>query len=188
MINMPSPSEVPLLPKLSCITWTLRSEHGDLHIRSVLSRAALAGNGRPAPGDTKESLTRLLKRAATEVPWPELPAYTAHMFGTYFWALTIIGKFGEPEAAVEILNRHVEDVEKYVGAPNLVATYLISRLDWLLSAAVKFESDEGKRGAYVAEAKGLMDRATRSLRGLRRQDWDHLVSSSATTSELTVRG
>jgi hypothetical protein len=45
-------------------------------------------------------------------------------------------------------------------------------LEWLLAAARKVEDeDEGKRDAYVAEAKGLMERATQSLRALQFNDW-----------------
>jgi hypothetical protein len=39
------------------------------------------------------------------------------------------------------MNRHVEDVERHVKAPNHLAKYYVYRLDWLLSAAVKFEGD-----------------------------------------------
>jgi hypothetical protein len=85
---------------------------------------------------------------------------------------------GEPKAAIEILNRHVEDVERHVVAPKYVAIYHLYRVIWRLSAALEVEGDEGKRGPYVAEAKGLMERATRSLRGLRPHDWSDFVSGS----------
>jgi predicted regulator of Ras-like GTPase activity (Roadblock/LC7/MglB family) len=70
----------------------------------------------------------------------------------------------------------VEDIERKLVKPNEVATFYIHRVDWLLAAAVKFEEDEAKRGAYVAEAKGLMERATRSLRTLQPEDWREVVS------------
>jgi hypothetical protein len=70
------------------------------------------------PGDTKDMLTRLVKRATTELPWPELPGGTDEMFAVHLRALTMIAQYGEPEAAVEILSRHVEDVERGVVAPN----------------------------------------------------------------------
>jgi hypothetical protein len=140
--------------------------------------------GRPAPGDTKEGLIRLLKRAVTELPWPKLPGGTEEMFETQLTALTRIAESDEPEAAVEILSRHVEDVETGVKARNYMAIYHIYRLDWLLAAARKFNGHEGKRDAYVAEAKGLMERATGSLRSLQPQDWDVPVGSS--TSAWTL--
>jgi hypothetical protein len=91
----------------------------------------------------------------------------------------------DPEAALETLRRHGEDMERYVGAgaPSLRTKYYIYRLEWLMAAAVKVDGDEEKRGAYVAEARGLMGRATQSLRGLRSQDWDPecLVSASASS-------
>jgi hypothetical protein len=90
--------------------------------------------------------------------------------------LTRIAQFGEPEAAVEILSRHVEHVEGCIMALSHTAAYNICRLDWLLQAARKVEEDEGKRGAYVAEAKEVMERATRSVRGLQPHDWTDLVS------------
>jgi hypothetical protein len=61
VLGNPSPSEAHVLPKLSAITWTIRPECSDLHMVS-----------RPAPGDTKETLVRLLKRAAAELPWWEI--------------------------------------------------------------------------------------------------------------------
>jgi hypothetical protein len=125
-------------------------------------------------GDTKDVLIRLLKWAITEVPWPELPGGTKKMFEVQMDALDIIAECGEPEAAVEILSRHVEDVERYVSGPSRLAMYCIYRLAWLLGAAWKVK-DRGKKSAYVAEAKGLMERAMRSLRDL--QDWDQNVRS-----------
>jgi hypothetical protein len=163
LLSYPDPSELRLLPKLSAVTWTTRPEYSGVHTSSLISRADLLGMGRPAPGDTKEGLIRLLKRAVMELPWPELPGGTEEMFKTQLTALTRIAESGEPEAAVEILSRHVEDVETGVKARDHVAIYHIYRLDWLLAAARKFNGHEGKRGAYVAEAKGLMERATRSL-------------------------
>jgi hypothetical protein len=170
-----------LLPKLSAITWTTRASFKGLHILSLKSRADLIGEGRPAPGDTKETLIRLLKRATTELPWPELPGGTEEMFETFFGALDRISGFDEPEAAVEILSRHVEDVEGRVTDIRHLAIYFIHRLDWLLTAAWRIRLDEGdeeKRGAYLAEAKGLMGRATRSLRGLQPEDFDNKVCDS----------
>jgi hypothetical protein len=170
------PSSHAQLLKLSAITWTLRHQHPDKHIVSLNSRAILIDKGRPAPGDTKEKLIHLLKRATTELPWPPLPQGLRQMFAFYVIALNIIAKFGEPEAAVEILKRHVEDVERHVTAPNRVATYLIYRLDWLLSAAIKVSKDTELMDAYLAEAKGVMERAAWSLRGLQSQDWGLDVS------------
>jgi hypothetical protein len=178
LLNDRDPPELPLLPKLSAITWTTRSHDSDLHVASLNCRARHLDEGRPVPGDTKEMLTRLLKRATTELPWPELPGGTEMMFQIHLRALTKTTRLGEPEAAVEVLSRHVEEIERKVVAPNHVAKYYIYRLDLLLEAAMKFEEDEGKRDAYVAEAKGLMGRATRSLRSLRPQDWDFLVRAS----------
>jgi hypothetical protein len=93
--------------------------------------------------------------------------------------LNTIAVSGEPEAAVEIFNSHVEEVGNYAVAPHHLATYYIYRLDCLLLAARGAEKDEGKRGAYVAEAKGLMERATRSLYGLLSQSWNVEVRSTA---------
>jgi hypothetical protein len=102
-------------------------------------------------------------------------------FEAYFHTVTFVGLFGEEVAAVETLRRHAEDVERRVGAPNLVAKYYVCRLQALLAAAEKIEE---RRGAYVAEAKGVMERATRSLRGLQSEDWDNIVSASACFSRL----
>jgi hypothetical protein len=168
------PSNVPLLLKLSALTWTARPEK--LHVLSICCRASLVDKGRPAPGDTQERVNQLLKRAVTEIPWPELPGGVKRMFEVQMLALHFMARLGEPEAAVEILSRHVEDIESEVGASFLglgyIAKYYIYRLDWLLSAAVKFEGDEEKRGAYVAEAKGLVGRAipTLAVRALARQN------------------
>jgi hypothetical protein len=140
---------------------------------SLIGRATLLQMGQPLPGDTKETLIRLLKRAVTELPWPELPLGTTEMLETHCRALTVLDHLGEPEIAVEISGRHVEDVERHViKAPLLLAAFYICRLDWLLSAAWKYSKcgicgncancDEVKRGAYVAEAKGLMERTTRA--------------------------
>jgi hypothetical protein len=178
----PDPSEVPLLLKLSAISWTDGVNPG-LHIMTVCTRAVQ--DGRPARGDTKETLMPLLKRAVTELPRPELPQDTELLEKTHFWALSIIADMGEPEAAVAILSPHVEYVEKKVADPKFAATFHISRWEWLLSAARKVERDEGKRSAYVAEARGMMGRAMRSLRGLRLEDWDDYVSDS--TSKLRLR-
>jgi hypothetical protein len=147
-----------------------------LHFLSLMSRADLLDDGRPAPGDTKKGVIRLLMRAATELSWPKFPRETDDLFSLHLRALLMISRLGEPEAAIEILSRHLEDIERSVVAPDLVATYCIYRLEWLLSAAIKFYEDDGKRCAYVAEAKGLMERATLSLRGLPPQDWDETVS------------
>jgi hypothetical protein len=74
----------------------------------------------------------------------------------------------------------VENVERKLVAPNHVATFYIQRLYLLLCAEGKCDRvcDEGKRSAFAAEAKGVIKRVTRSLRGLRSQDWDDLVRSS----------
>jgi hypothetical protein len=174
----PEPSELPLFPKLSAITWTTRPQHCELHIQGLIGRAILLDKGHPLTGDTKAKLIQLLKRAVTELPWPELPGGTIEMIETYFGALTCLDKFGEPEAAVEISSRHVEDVEKKVVTSDHLGMYQVFRLDWLLSAAYTNRDDEAKRGAYVAEAKGLMERVRRSLRGSRSQDWVARVSGS----------
>jgi hypothetical protein len=171
------PSKVPLLMKLSTITWTSRRRYSDLHFASLISRVDLMIKGRPAPGDIKEKLVPLFKRAAAELPWPELPGGTELMFNHPLQALSFVARCGEPEAALEIFSGHVEDVERKVSACNIVAKIYIYRLHWLLSAAVKFDEDEGRRGAYVAEAKGMMGRATRSLRGLQQEDFIMPVSA-----------
>jgi hypothetical protein len=180
ILKDPDVSELPFLLKLSAITWIVRPhrDYSNWHLCTLIIRKALLEQRRPAPGDSEELLVRLLKRATRELPWPQLPADTEEMFDTCFRALTFIGQMGEPEAAVEILSRHVDDIERRVVAPNFMAQYYICRLDWLLAAAWKFDEDEGKRGAYVAEAKGLVGRATRSLRSLRSRDFDILVSES----------
>jgi hypothetical protein len=147
ILNDPDASELPLLLKLSAITWTIRPEDSNVHYCSLLSRAVLLEKERPAAaGDTKEKLVCLLKRAVTELSWPELPAETAVMFNTCFRALTEIATFGEPEAAVEILSRHMEHVERRIIGPNHMARYYTYRLDLLLWAAVKFEEDDLKSG------------------------------------------
>jgi hypothetical protein len=150
-----------------------------LHINSLISRGVRLANGQPAPGDTKERLIRLIKRATSELPWPELPGGTKDMFDAHLTLLSYVAEFGEPESAVEIFNAHVEEVERKVVAPNYAAKYYIYRLDWLLAAARKFVGDEGKRGAYVAEAKGLMERGIRSLRGMQLRDWSGHVRDSS---------
>jgi hypothetical protein len=177
-VDDPQPAIAALLTKCSAITWTLRSNpyYANQHHVSLVSRGALVESGRPAPGDTKETLTRLLKRAATEIPWPELPGGTEQMFCTQMRALIIIADFGEPEAAIEIMGRHVEDVERHVVARKFVVAYLICRSQWSLLAALKAWDDKEKTAGYVAEAKGLMERATRSLPGLQLHDWDAEVS------------
>jgi hypothetical protein len=125
IIEDPDPSELTLLLKFSALAWTLRSKSGTakLHIVSLLSRAEMCIKGRFAPGDTKEALIRLLKRAMTELPWPELPQDTHAMFAIQFGALALMAELGEPGAAVEIFNCHVEDVERHVVAPKHVARY-----------------------------------------------------------------
>jgi hypothetical protein len=163
ILDTPDSSELPILLKFSAITWTTRSLYGDVHIITLITRSKLLITEQPVPGDTEGGLTRLLKRALTELPWPELPEGTEQIFDFHLTALSFITAFGEPEVAVEILNRHVEDVERMIVAPNDLAKYYMYRLHWLLAAGVEFKEDEGKRGAYVAEAKGLMGRATRSL-------------------------
>jgi hypothetical protein len=180
-LSRPDPSELPKLLKLSAITWTIRSEQAWMHVSTLVIRAFLVQEGRPAPGDTKELLVRLLKRAPTELPWPELPEGTADLFDVHLKALMVLSKFGEPEAAAEIIKRHVENIERKLVGPNHMAQYYVHRLEWLLAAAAKFEEDEGKRGAYVAEAKGLMERATRSLQALQPEDWEGTVSDSTIT-------
>jgi hypothetical protein len=180
ILTAPDPSELPLLLKLSATTWTTRPRSCHMHVNSLNTRATLLNNGRPVPGDTKEGLIRLLKRATTELPWPELPI--ERILDAHLKALGFLAAFDEPEAAVEILSRHTEDVERHVVAPSHRAKYYLQRLDWLLSAARKVEGDdEEKRDAYVAEAKGVMARATQSLRGLRLEDWSGQVHDSAST-------
>jgi hypothetical protein len=129
----------------------------------------------PVPGDSIESLFPLFKRAITEFPWPQPPAEVKKMCGTYFMALGCLRWLCEPDVAIEILNRTVEDVERRIVAPIHVAEFHIFRVDWLLAAAWKFKEDEGRKGAYVAEAKGLMEGALRGLQGLQPEDWDHQV-------------
>jgi hypothetical protein len=178
----PEPSNLPLLLKFSAISWTTRPDNYDWHFRTLVSRAALLEKAGPALGDTKERLLGLLKRAALEAPtpWSEHPGEMEHLSETYMRSLTAIARFGEPQAAVEILNRRVKDEERNRMTPRVVAKHYLYRLVLLLAAAaVKSEGDERKRCAYVAEAKGLMERATRSLRGLHKQDWDEVVSDSA---------
>jgi hypothetical protein len=181
MWSDPNPSDVPMLLKFSAITWTTRTLLKrlllDAHFDSLHGRGILLEKGRPAPGDTQETLARLFKRASTELPWPELPGGTKLMFDVHLEALSTIARLGEPEAAVEILSRHVEDVESKVLAPNYMAKYYLLRLDWLLAAAEKFQGDEGRKDAYVTEAKGVMGRATRSLRDFQSKDWDGIVSN-----------
>jgi hypothetical protein len=70
VLNNPDPSELPLFLKLSAITWTIR--HHELHLRSLVIRAAWLESGRPVAGDTKATLARLLKRATAELSWPSL--------------------------------------------------------------------------------------------------------------------
>jgi hypothetical protein len=149
-----TPSDRRLLLKLSAITWTIRPEVHRQHLACLKTRAFLVLSGQPAPGDTKEVLIRLFKRATSELPWPALPTETGDLFSDYLGALAFVDQMGEPEAAVEILSRHVGEIERRLIAPNHVARFYIYRLDWLLAAGEKFEKDEGKRGAYVAEAKG----------------------------------
>jgi hypothetical protein len=180
IINNPGPSDLPLLPKLSAITWTNRV--GDMHFGSLHGRGILLDKGCPLPGDTKETLNRLLKRAATELPWPELPGDTRRLFMVQMTALAMIARFGEPEAALEILNHHVKDVDGRIIVPKYVAMYYLYRLDWLLATAVRVEEGDGNRGAYVAEAKGLMERLRRSLRDLQPEDWTAEVSYSTSPS------
>jgi hypothetical protein len=176
ILQDPDPSELSLLLKLSAIAWTIRSKLGHVHVISLNTRGLLLERGRPAPGDTKEGLIRLLKRALTELPWPELPGGTDEEFSSYLEALS---HFGESDAAVEILNRRVEDVERHVKAPYYLAQYYFCRLHWLLVASsMKTRVDRKVTVGYEAEAKGLMERATRSLRGLQSQDWDNRVSES----------
>jgi hypothetical protein len=128
MLTDPDPDERALVPKLSAVCWTLRDspsppDYTALHIMTIKVRTSWLHEGQPAAGDTKELLIRLLKRATTELPWPELPGGTKKMFDDQIFALKFIAKWGEPEAAVEILGRHVEDVERHVVAPNRLATY-----------------------------------------------------------------
>jgi hypothetical protein len=137
---------------------------------------------RPAPGDTKDRLMPLLKRAVTELPWPELPKGIPALFLTCFGALSLIADFGEPEEALEILSPHVKDVESKVVDRNYVAQYYIFRSEWLVSAAEKFKEDEGKRGAYVAEARGAMGRAVRNMPSLEADAW---TAGDAEVSYLT---
>jgi hypothetical protein len=188
ILQNPDPSDLAVLCKLSALSWTARKTHADLHITTLVSRGKSLNKGRPAPGDSKSTLIRLLSRAATELPWPELPGGTGPMFDVQFEALTMIADLGEPEVAVEILSHHVEDVERHVLNRNVVerkfvAEYYIYiyRLEWLLSAAVKLEGVDEKGGAYAAEAKGLMGPATQSLRALQSRDWNKTVQGSSVT-------
>jgi hypothetical protein len=92
-LTRPHPSELPKSLKLSAITWTMRPVNGWMHVFSLASRALLLETG-PAPGDTKELLIRLLKRASTELPWPELPGGTADLFDVHLKALMVLSKIG----------------------------------------------------------------------------------------------
>jgi hypothetical protein len=175
IFNDPDPSELLLFPKLTALAWTLRSRDAYRLVNCLQRRATWLLEGRPVPGDTKAILAILLKRAALKLPWPELPGGTQKMFDIHLEILAYLAQMGEPEAAVEICSHHMEEVERHVKAPNNVAKYHFYRLEWLLLAAGKEKEGEEKMGAYVAEAKGLMERATRSLRGLRKQDWDFQV-------------
>jgi hypothetical protein len=140
----PDPSELPLLLKVSAISWTTRPTCNDWHFISVIHRATSIIKGRPAPGDTKETLLRLLKRATSELAWPELPKGTEKLFLMCFRALSLIAGFGEPAAALAILDRHVNDLENKVVDREYAAKFYVFRLDWLLSAALKAVDEEGK--------------------------------------------
>jgi hypothetical protein len=177
MLNDPVPSDFPLLLKLSAITWTTRPDSSGLHFASLKTRALLLDKRRPVPGDTKETLLRLLKRAVTELPWPELPQGIKDLFEFHLQALNMVRGLGEPEAAVEIFTRHLEEVERKVVAPSHTAKLRLYHLEWLLSAADKVRRDDGRKNAYLAEAKGLIERATRSLRALQLHDWNPCVSA-----------
>jgi hypothetical protein len=190
LLTDPDPSERQLLPKFSAITWTLCPSFYGVHVLSLVRRAYLLPTGpllpgSPAPGDNKERLIGLFKRAAMEPPWPELPE-RKEAFDAYLMALTFIDDLGAPEAALEISGGHVENVERRVEAANCVAKFYIYRLEWLLTAAQDCERDADKRSTYVAEAKEFMARATRSLRGLQPQDFDSYVRSPDITC-LTCR-
>jgi hypothetical protein len=120
-----------------------------------------------------------------ELTWPELPKGIGKLL-TCFGALSMIAKFGEPETALAILNQRVNDLERKIVGREYEAKYYIYRLDWLVSAAWKFKEDEGKRGAYVEEARGLMGRAIRSVRGLQQQNYDQPVSGPTDCGWLRV--
>jgi hypothetical protein len=120
ILNQPGPSECLLLPKLSAITWTIGLHN--VHFASLARRVSLLQLERPAPGDTKEGLIRLLKRAATVIPWSNLSKAAHGNVVTQLSTLTNIVRLGEPEAAVKILARHAEDVEGHAVAPHRLAT------------------------------------------------------------------
>jgi hypothetical protein len=103
------------------------------------------------------------------------PRGTKAFFDVCLEALSYVAVFDGPEAALEILDRHVDDVERKVVAPNHLVKYYLHRLEWVLAAALNVE---GKRDAYVAEAKGLMKRATRDMRAMQLEDWDGQVCDS----------
>jgi hypothetical protein len=170
------PSDGATLLKLSATVWTLRDVSTVSHVASLRRRAVLLWDGRPVPGGTEEKLVGPFKRVVTETPRPELPGRTQEVFKVHLRALSLTALLGKPEAAVEVSSRHVPDVKRGVVAPKFVTKYHLCRLEWLLSAARKFEGDEGKREGYVAEAKEVTERATRGLRGLRPQDWEFGVS------------
>jgi hypothetical protein len=170
ILNDPDASELALLSKLSALAWTMRGDHSQYYLLTLKARAGLLGEERPVPGDTKELLLRLLKRPELRGEGIEL------MFEGQLTALTIIGEYGEPGVAVEILNRHVEDMERHLIAPRHVREYHVNRVQLLLAAASTLEGEEAKKGAYVAEAKTLMMKATRYLRGMEQDDWDGYVS------------
>jgi hypothetical protein len=173
-VNNPGPSDVQLLLKLSALSWTLRSGYAYLHFASLNGRAILLHDERPAPGDTKEGLLRLLRRAATEFGILDLYRSTPIAFEEHLENLSWTARLGEPETAVDIFRCHTGHVnlERQGVAPESLATYYIRRSECVLLAAVKFERDEGRRGAFVAEANGVMERATRTLQGLQLEELD----------------
>jgi hypothetical protein len=81
----------PLLPKLSALSWTCRPGSSALHI-GILNCRAMLELERPVRGDTAETLTRLLKRAAMELPWPDLPMQAEDMFQLQMMLLTRISR------------------------------------------------------------------------------------------------
>jgi hypothetical protein len=120
MIHNPDPSELFFVLKVSALSWTTRPRWDNLHLECLEGRATLLEQGRPAPGDTKEGLIILLKGAATELPWPQLPGRADKMFTWFLRSLITIARLGEPAAAVEVLSCHVGYVERRMVAPNHV--------------------------------------------------------------------
>jgi hypothetical protein len=92
---------------------------------SLVSRATLVERGgllRAIPRRRSSACSSGLSRSSRG---PSSPGDT--LFESALRALTIIADFGEPEAAVEILSRHVEDVERHVVAPKFIGAFYIYR-------------------------------------------------------------